>query len=43
MDGLWLGDLEPTKGAILNHKEIAMPLDTKKAQNKPKPRKKRPD
>jgi 23S rRNA pseudouridine2605 synthase len=41
--GLWLGDLEPGRWAILNHKEIAMLLGTAKPEEKPKPGKKRPD
>lgn len=43
--GLWLGDLEPGRWAILNHKEIAMLLDesavTDKSAPKPRPPKKR--
>lgn len=40
--GLWLGDLEPGRFAILNHKEIAMLMGTAE-EEKPKPRRKRPD
>jgi 23S rRNA pseudouridine2605 synthase len=40
--GLWLGDLEPGRWAILNRREIAMLLGEAEAQEKPKPRKKRP-
>ena len=43
--GLWLGDLEPGRWAILNHKEIAMLLDqaaiTEKAAARPRPPRKR--
>ena len=39
--GLWLGDLEPGRFAVLNHNEIAMLMGA--AEEKPKPRKKRPD
>jgi 23S rRNA pseudouridine2605 synthase len=41
--GLWLGDLEPGKWAILNRKEIAMLLGSAEPEEKPKPRQKRPD
>jgi 23S rRNA pseudouridine2605 synthase len=41
--GLWLGDLEPGRFAILNRREIAMLMGTAEAEEKPKPRKKRPD
>jgi 23S rRNA pseudouridine2605 synthase len=41
--GLWLGDLEPGRWAILNHKEVAMLLGTGVEEKKPKPQKKRPD
>jgi 23S rRNA pseudouridine2605 synthase len=41
--GLWLGDLEPGRFAILNRREIAMLMGTADAEEKPKPRKKRPD
>ena len=41
--GLWLGDLEPGRWAILNHKEVAMLLGTGVEEQKPKPQKKRPD
>jgi pseudouridine synthase len=41
--GLWLGDLEPGRFAILNTREIAMLMGTADAEEKPKPRKKRPD
>lgn len=36
--GLWLGDLEPGRHAILNHKEIAMLMGA--AEERPKPRRK---
>jgi 23S rRNA pseudouridine2605 synthase len=44
--GLWLGDLEPGRFAILNRKEIAMLLgtaDEKPSKPSPAPRKKRTD
>lgn len=41
--GLWLGDLEPGRWAILNHKEVAMLLGAGVEEKKPKPPKKRPD
>lgn len=42
--GLWLGDLEPGRWAILNRKEIAMLLETGAApQRKPRADKKSPD
>ncbi|MBC8127633.1 MAG: rRNA pseudouridine synthase [Gloeobacteraceae cyanobacterium ES-bin-144] len=39
--GLWLGDLEAGRHAILNHREIAMLLGNEDAAEKPKPRKPR--
>ena len=41
--GLWLGDLEPGRWAILNHKEVAMLLGAGVEDKKPKVQKKRPD
>ena len=41
--GLWLGDLEPGRFAILNRREIGMLMGTAEADEKPKPRKPRPD
>jgi 23S rRNA pseudouridine2605 synthase len=41
--GLWLGDLEPGRWAILNRKEIAMLMGGVEEKETPKPRKKRPD
>jgi len=41
--GLWLGDLEPGRWAILNRKEIAMLLGTTDAAETSKPRPKRQD
>ncbi len=45
--GLWLGDLEPGRWAILNRAEIAMLLGSAAAQDQPaatvRPRKKRPN
>ena len=41
--GLWLGDLEPGRWAILNHKEVAMLLGAGVEDKKPKAQKKRPD
>ena len=41
--GLWLGDLEPGRWAILNRVEISMLLGTAEPADKPKPRRQRPD
>ncbi|MDP3851230.1 MAG: pseudouridine synthase [Luteolibacter sp.] len=41
--GLWLGDLEPGRHAILNRLEIGMLMGTAEPKEKPRPRTKRPD